>query len=75
MLFYKEDIDKFDFNSNNTLDIKKIWNGAYFQNYRRIITGEEKNAQGCNNCEWLIGKKDVPGNVLQEKTWENLKIK
>ena len=42
MLFYKEDIDKFDFNSNNTLDIKKIWNGAYFQNYRRIITGEEK---------------------------------
>ena len=24
--FYKEDTDKFDFNSNITLDIKKIWN-------------------------------------------------
>lgn len=73
--FYKEDTDKFDFNSNITLDIKKIWNGAYFQNYRRIITGEDKNPQGCNNCEWLIGQKDVPSNVARERRWERIKIK
>ena len=61
--FYKEETDKFDFSSENNLNIKKIWNSSYFQNYRKIITGEEKDAQGCNNCEWVTGQKDVPSKI------------
>ena len=52
--FYKDDTDNFDFNSNSDLDIKKIWNSSYFQNYRRIITGKEKNAPSIHkeNCKF-----------------------
>ena len=72
--FYKEETDKFDFSSENNLNIKKIWNSSYFQNYRKIITGEEKDAQGCNNCEWVTGQKDVPSKIAKEKRWDDVKI-
>jgi len=72
--FYKHETDKFDFSSDNNLDIKKIWNGKYFQNYRKIITGNEKDAQGCNNCEWVTGQKEVPSKIARER-WIKFEIK
>jgi len=73
--FYKYETDQFDFSSDNNLDIKKIWNSKYFQNYRKIITGNEKDAQGCNNCEWVTGQKKVPSNIAREKYWGKFEIK
>ena len=72
--FYKHETDKFDFSSDNNLDIEKIWNGKYFQNYRKIITGNEKDAQGCNNCEYVTGQKEVPSKRAREN-WGEFEIK
>ena len=71
--FYKKDTDKFDFNSKNDLNIRKFWNSSYFQNYRKIITGKEKNTEGCNKCEWLTGQKDVPSKIARKATWNSIK--
>ena len=72
--FYKYETDQFDFSSDNNLDIEKIWNGKYFQNYRKIITGNEKDAQGCNNCEWVTGQKEVSSKRAREN-WGKFEIK
>ena len=72
--FYKNETDQFDFSSGNNLDIKNIWNGKYFQNYRKIIIGNEKDAQGCNNCEWVTGQKEVSSKRAREN-WGKFEIK
>ena len=72
--FYKYETDQFDFSSDNNLDIEKIWNGKYFQNYRKIIIGNEKDAQGCNNCEWVTGQKEVSSKRAREN-WGKFEIK
>ena len=65
--FYKNETDKFDFSSDTELDIKKIWNSSYFQNYRKIIVGHEKDPQGCEGCEWIIGQKNVQSDIIDKK--------
>ena len=72
--FYKNETDKFDFSSNTELDIKKIWNSSYFQNYRKIIVGHEKDPQGCEGCEWIIGQKNVQSDTIDKKRWMDIKI-
>jgi len=72
--FYKNDVDHFNFMSDENLSIPNIWNGKKFQYYRKIITGRNSDEGGCKNCEWITGQKDVSSNLARTRNW-NYKIK